>query len=307
MREPHRRDLDRRLATIAAEQHGAFTRSQVAGLGGTRSIVDQRLSSGRWQQPAPNVFVVSGAPATRRQVLMVAVLASPGAAVSGICAAVLHELAGLDRREPALPQVAVPPGANRRSAVAKVVQRQHFRSTKVDRIPVGTVDQTLLDLAARLRRPEFERVAERALLDRRTHLDRLADQLLVHAGSRLGGLATLRWFVEGHADGGAIPESELERRIVPLLDELGVEYVLQHPVPWDPTGRTRVDVFIPAWNLIVELDGHRWHGSSGQMRRDADRSNLAMVHGIRLLRLTWWHLERPDLVRRLLHACAPTT
>ena len=271
----------------------------------TAHMVKRRLAGGRWQQLAPNVLAIAGTPTSERRRLMAAVLGSPQGALCATTAALLHGLDPVGGRRPRRPEVAVPVGANRRNPLASTRQRRYFQSTTVDGIPVGTIHQTLLDLAGDLPARRFEPVAEQALVERRTHLSRLEDLSLIHAGSGLRGLSTLRRFVESHRAGAAIPESELERRAIPVLDQLGVPYVLQFPAPWDPTGRTRVDVFIPSWNLIVELDGYRWHASSERLRHDVDRSNLATIHGHRLLRLTWFHLERPTMALDLLRSCAP--
>lgn len=50
-----------------------------------------------------------------------------------------------------------------------------------------------------------------------------------------------------------------------LLDELGVEFVEQHPI-----GVYTVDFFIPKIGLVIEADGAYWHKSEARERaRDA--------------------------------------
>lgn len=60
--------------------------------------------------------------------------------------------------------------------------------------------------------------------------------------------------------------------------------------------RGRADVGIPAWKVLVEVDGRSWHARLRDFDRDRERDNLAVANGWVVLRFTALHL-REDPVR----------
>jgi very-short-patch-repair endonuclease len=68
-----------------------------------------------------------------------------------------------------------------------------------------------------------------------------------------------------------------------------------------------VDALIPAWRLIVEADGRRWHSRVNDRERDHDRDNVAAARGFRVMRFTHRMLTRRlDHVDELLRECGRT-
>src|SRR4051794_34848909 len=67
--------LDDEVAKLGRGQHAAFTRRQVALLGGSEKAIRHRESSGEWDHIVGDVLRFPGAPRTWRQKLMVATLA----------------------------------------------------------------------------------------------------------------------------------------------------------------------------------------------------------------------------------------
>lgn len=89
------RDADSAVAALAASQHGAFTRGQVATVGMTAKMIRCRRAAGVVTELRAGVLVLAGVPPSWRQQLMVAGLAiGRGAVVAGEAAAALHRLDG---------------------------------------------------------------------------------------------------------------------------------------------------------------------------------------------------------------------
>ena len=97
-------------------------------------------------------------------------------------------------------------------------------------------------------------------------------------------------------DASAAPtESALEALAEDILR--GVELppvVRQAPIPWAPESG-RIDLLIPEWRLIIELDGRRWHARTEAFESDRRRDNSAVAAGYSVLRFTWRMLTaEPD-------------
>ncbi len=89
--------------------------------------------------------------------------------------------------------------------------------------------------------------------------------------------------------------TEAERRLWALLRgrRLGVKFRRQHPI-----GPYVLDFFCAEHRLAIELDGGQ-HRRDSEPSRDARRSELLAMHGIRVVRFTnreWF--DDPDAVVR---------
>ena len=60
----------------------------------------------------------------------------------------------------------------------------------------------------------------------------------------------------------------------------------QQSFPWRESAEFRVDAFIPPWKLIVEADGRHWHTRVRDFEIDRGRDNLAVAHGLGVMRFT---------------------
>ena len=278
-------ERDLAVASIAAETDGVFTDAQAAAVGVTAAMVRTRVARGQWLRLGPGVLAVAGTPPTFQARCRAATLAMPGSAVAGRAAAELHELGPF---EPARPELVVPPGSNRRSPLADVWQRRRFRRTRLRGIPIGTIDQTIVDLAALLPPKVLARTVDDALVARRVHLALLEDRLVECSADRARGTRALREVVEARSDGTAPTESELERHLHLLLAHPALPPSdLQAALPWRQPASGRVDAVIWPWRLIVEADGRRWHARWRAFETDRRRDAEALAAGFRTLRLTW--------------------
>src|SRR5438105_9974417 len=134
----------RRLARIAATQHGVFTRAQAIACGVSARTATRRLSSGMWDRLHPAVYRVAGLPETWRQALMAACLAwGDGVVVSHIAAAAMWGLVGF---EPGRIELSAPRMQRRARGlpVHHPMTLARAEGTTLRGIPVTTVARTLI-------------------------------------------------------------------------------------------------------------------------------------------------------------------
>jgi hypothetical protein len=247
---------------------------------------------------------LSSHPPTWRRQYKAAELTIPGAAIADRPALLLHRIEGGKVLRPSL---AVPYTSNVRNTVLADVRRAtDLAVTEVDRIRVTTVAQTLVDLVGSWRVQPVERAWDDALLTGKVSLDDLGERVSAAvAGRRRHGRDAEVLLDDRVATEWVALDSLLELLMVRLLVALppGVTVLLQWSMPWWAPGEGRVDIYLPEWNLIIELDGRRWHARLASFDADRWRDNLAVAHGCRVLRFTHAHLTvRPDEVVALVLA-----
>jgi len=286
---------ERALQALARRQHGVVTARQLADLGFGRGAVAHRAAQGRLERLHRGVYLAGPleAPLTRA---MAAVLAcGPGAVLSHLAAAALWEL-----YEPRPGDDVDVTLAGRRIGRRRGIRVHHAATadaTSRHAIPVTTPERTLLDLAAALPARELERAVEEAQIRRLTSHARLAAALRLHAGRP--GTPALRAALRTEP---ALTRSEAERRALELIR------AAQLPAP-EANARLlghEVDLLWPAHRLVVEVDGHRYHGTRGAFERDRERDARLQAQGYRVMRVTWRQLrrEREAVVARLAAALA---
>lgn len=272
-------DADQTIASMAADQDGVFSDLHAASAGVTPAMARRRIQRGQWLRLAPGVLAIAGAPLTFQARCRAATLAVPGSALAGLAAAELHELGSF---APPRPELVVPAGGNHRSRLSVVRERSRFRRTRLRGMPIGTIDQTIVDLAALVPAAVLERTVDDALVQHRLHLSHLEDRLVECSADRARGTRALRSVVEARTDGTAPTESELERQLHRVLAHPGLPpSTLQPSLPWRPSQTGRVDAVIWRWRLIVEADGRRWHARWRDFEVDRRRDAEALAAGVR--------------------------
>lgn len=295
--------LDRRVARLAAGQHGVFSREQGSRFGVTKGVVRRRLAAGHWELLEGGVLRLAGSPPSWRQSLMAACLAwGEGAAVSHPAAAALWRLAGFD---PGPVELTVPRGRRRKGP--GVVHRAlllPIDATTVEGIPVTTPARTLLDIAS----VSDERVVEVALDDalRRgiVSIPRLRWRL--EELGRRPGAAMIRTLLAARGP-SSVPQSVLETRLLRALRNAGLpEPVAQHEVRRGGRLLAVVDFAYPRVRLGIEADGYRWHSGRAQWEHDRYRLNELTVLGWRVVHVTWTDLSRrgPAVIETIREALA---
>lgn len=92
-------ETDRIIASIAAGQHAAVSRSQLLDAGVSRDAIGHRLRHGLLLPVHAGVYRVAGSPQTWHQRIMATTLAcGPGAIASHRAAGFLHEMEGITPR-----------------------------------------------------------------------------------------------------------------------------------------------------------------------------------------------------------------
>jgi very-short-patch-repair endonuclease len=75
------------------------------------------------------------------------------------------------------------------------------------------------------------------------------------------------------------------------------EAELERPITNPYVEGVEVDAYWPRLKLVVEFDGHQFHGTYQAFQRDRAKTNKQIAAGYLVLRFTWAQLtQRPMLV-----------
>lgn len=303
--EPHL-PLDRRIAELAAAQHGVIALWQLVRLGLSAPGVRHRVSAGRLHRVHAGVYAVGHPRLTLDGHHMAAVLAcGRDAALSHRSAA--HRLglrrtgrSGIDVISPRRPR-------RKRAGIDAHTSRTLLARdiVTVDAIPCTSVARTLLDLAAVLPRRAVQRAFDEAEVLRVLDARAIDDVLARNRGHR--GAGALRATLDDHVAGSTRTRNDLEEAFLAITRHAGL------PVPevnvwlaFAPAGY-EADFLFREQRLIVEVDGRATHGTRRGFEHDRRRDQRLMLAGWRVVRLTWRQvLEEPAgvaaIVRGLLLA-----
>jgi very-short-patch-repair endonuclease len=280
---------------VAAKQHGLFTTVQWTAAGLSRRNLRYRQSTGVVHELHPQVFAVSGAPATFEQNVLAACL-SVGGVASHRCAAYLW---GFRKFESAGVDVLVRKNhtPSRRGVTIRRTGRLDDADVAVVRgIPITDRARTLLDLC-----DVCPRLAEGALngaLHRRQVSVRQLQAVLGRVGPQHPGSLRYRELVMPFVAGQRPTESELEDDFLELVIR---RFGLPLPVRQYPVGRRRVDFAYPELILGIEMESVRAHAAREDVYRNASKANELLEWWI--LRFTFddvhrWPEETAELVDR---------
>jgi hypothetical protein len=273
---------DRAIAELAAAQHGVFTDEQAGSVGLARHHRDSRVRAGRWLVVHRGVYRMAGAPESWRGKVLAA------------CWAV-HGIAAASHRTAA--EIWALPGG--RSGDVEITCHRWDRSfvdgllvhetkllrpedlTMVDGVPVTTVEQTILGLAALVTPNVVEMALDRALQRELTTRTRL-DSFIRDKGARgRNGIGVLRELLRQQDPLAGVPESAMETKLKQLLRRHGLpapefQYVIRHNGQFV----ARVDAAYPELRIAIEFDSYEHHTGKRAIVRDNDRRN-------RLRRIRW--------------------
>ncbi len=170
--------------------------------------------------------------------------------------------------------------------------------TRVDRIPVTTVERTLLDLARETSRERLEFMFLEA--DRLGLIDDARIGEIVEFGARRPGISGLRALVESRNPHVRETRSILEALFLARSHETG----LPQPETNKLIGRYSVDFVWEEAKLIVETDGRAYHRGAVQLGRDVEKENYLKRREYEVIRVTWHEVEgrlpeTAELIERL--------
>lgn len=254
---------------LVRRQHGVITRMQLLARGITDDGIRHRVACGRLRRIYPGVYAVGQLPLTHEGKWMAAVLAcGETAALSHDSAAALWRLA-----KPTEPiHVSVLSRSRSRDGIV-VHRRTALHTTARHHIPVTTIAQTLIDIAAS---PDIEQAIGEA--DLRGLVSLKALRTAATKAGKSG--ASLRRVIERATF--RVTQSELERAFLRLVADAG----LPLPDTQQRFGDNRVDFYWPAVGLVVETDGGRFHATAIQQTRDRKRDQAHIRAGRTSLRIT---------------------
>ncbi len=282
------------VAALAAGQHAVFSLQQLRELGLSASAVHKRAACGSFHRRYPGVYsLVPAELLTREGHWMAAVLAcGPGAVLSHVTAAALHELR---RSDSEYVHVTVP-GRSRRTLPGLRVHRSTTLTeadvTEAKGIPCTTVARTLFDLAEMISRRGLERAFDQSEILNQFDLRAIEDQLARNPTRRGAGI--VRALLEEHYIGSTPTESELEEGFLALCRRAALpqpetqKWLALH----DGGPPIRADFLWRAERVVVEVDGVRFHGTHQARPRDARRDQRLTVHDWRPIRTDWRQVFR---------------
>ena len=282
-----RLDDTRRVAALAARQHGNVTLAQMQAIGLSVGEIRERSERGWLIRRHREVYAVGHLPRLRESRWLAGVLALGEGAVLGYVAAGAHWRI---LRDAAITEVIVPTTAGHVKRDGIVVHRQRLPASHVTvhrGIPVTTPIRTLLDLASVLSLGALAKAFEQAQVILQLPPAPLAAEVIARPRQR--GNAKLRRILAGAVDPADV-RSVLELRFLRLCASYGIP-------------RPQVNVRIGAWTpdflwpdhgLVVETDGYEFHRTAAARRRDALKDEFLRAAGLTVIRLTWADvIERP--------------
>lgn len=285
------------VSAQAGRQHGVVSSSQLHGLGWSAAQIRSSLRAGWLTRIHRGVYAVGGpAPSVRGRLFAAVLACGPGATVSHRAAAVLWQL--LDWIDQPI-DITIP-GRTARSRPGIRVHRAAVLHPRDRRrrhgLPVTSPSLAVLDLAA-VHPALAEEAWNEALLHRLSSESEMAALLARRGGHR--GAGRVRLLLA--ASGGGFSRRGAERILLRVIRDAGLP---------EPRRNARVhglelDFWWPELRLNVEMDGYRWHSTRSRLNRDRDRDIDLAARGIRVQRISYDQLGRPErVIARLAAAIA---
>jgi len=285
---------NRRLAELAADQHGVVAIAQLHELGWTTSAVSDRQADGKLHRLHRGVYAVGHPVVSKRGRWMAAVLAcGPGAMLSHRSAAELH---GLRDRGPWFAEVTSDRRHRRRRGIVAYTLTGRLPADRkvTDGIPSASVAATLLGVAE-VEPSSLE--AAIAAAERRRLLDAREVESLLGRSHGRPGTPRLRGALGRMRPEDAWTRSDFELRFLRLCGDFGLPRPRVNAWISVAGDGFEVDFAWPEPRVVVEADGFAAHGHRAAFERDRRRDQLLAAAGWTVLRITWRQLR--DEPRRL--------
>lgn len=285
-------DKDRRTARIALRHHRIVSVRQLKVIGLDKSAVARRVAEGRLTLMHRGVYLVGPGPPTKRGRWLAAVVAAgDGAVLSHRDAA---RLWGIRDTAPASIDVTIPGHGRRQRHGGITIHRtrsfHHDDVTVIDRIPVTSVERTLLDLAEVVTPHQLQRAYEQA--EKLRALDHRKLRELVDRSNGRRGLKALLPLLDYDPTPATEAWSELERLFHDLVRRNGLPpYQRNVVVAGDPSP---VDAYWPAARLVIELQSYAFHSGRGEFERDHAKRARLMAARQTVLPLTHRQVTREE-------------
>ncbi|HEY1712787.1 MAG TPA: type IV toxin-antitoxin system AbiEi family antitoxin domain-containing protein [Solirubrobacteraceae bacterium] len=275
------------IRELARRQIGHVTRQQLLQLGLGSAAIGARVSTGALVTRYPGVYALPPARQDPQAQIAAAVLAGgPTALASHTSAAFLW---GFQPHFQPLPEITITQGDRRPRDI--LTHRCHSLDSSDNSLQLGVKvtsrARTLLDLAPQLTAKQLTRTVNNALREHDVRPDALHDVIErnhYHPGTKL-----LKPFLD--LPGQNPTNSSFEDDFLAFI----AKYHLPTPLINHPLNGTTVDAYFPEHNLIVELDGWRYHKDRHAFETDRERDAHHLAHGTPTIRITKDRLEHtPD-------------
>lgn len=290
-------EAESRVLDYMTSNGGVVTRSEAIAFGMSPATISRRVREGRLVAVGRGTYVLPGVLRDELTALAAAT-AALAAVVSHESAGRLHRIDGLD-----LTRVTVTVPVRRSNRFHGVIVHQSTDLTsedvvEVDGLPTTDVERTIVDLAAVIGEKLLGRVVDQVGRRKLTTFARLSARLEGTARRGKPGVTRLRGVLAPRLGSIHVSESELETRLIELLDGAGLRPPrIQYRPTWLKSMNGRVDLAYPDARVIVEGDGRQWHGDAESFQADRRRDNLAQLAGWIILRFTWDDItKRPTSV-----------
>ncbi|MCZ7536375.1 MAG: type IV toxin-antitoxin system AbiEi family antitoxin domain-containing protein [Acidimicrobiia bacterium] len=276
-----------RINRVAERQHALITSAQARREGIARHHLERMHARGYLVTVRRGVHAIAGAPATREQAILAAVLAAgPGALASHATAAWLHGFEGF--RQPPL-EVTTPRAVRARHPGVKVHRGAELGpdATRALLIPATSTARLVVDMSARFDADGLGRFVDDGLRRRLLRIGALkvcVARLYRGPGRRPSIVhEVLRKRLPGYEPG----DSDFEAHVHELLESAGMGgFVRQHRVRLGGR-RYSLDLAHPALQIDVETDGWDAHKTRTAFEGDRARANALVAAGWTVLRFTW--------------------
>lgn len=232
---------------------------EAAALGIPRSTLDRRIADGIFVRVANGVLALPGT-ATRPDISLRAASRHLGAVISHESAGRIHGFEPIDDR---IFSVTVSHRGTNRFPGVVVHQSTDLLPEHIESKgawDVTTPTRTLVDLAQVLKAGRLERVVDNALASKKVQIEQLVVVFdsLARKGKR--GTRALREILVRRGEGPVVLKSELEHRVLELIDDAGLPLpVREFDAPWLKPIEGRVDFAYLEKRIVIEADSRRWH------------------------------------------------
>ena len=290
---------ERGVLRLAARQNGVVSRAQVLAEGVTARQIDRRRERRHWVSVFPGVYRIEGAPLTWMQQANAAALwVGEGGALCHRTAAALW---GLPRFAAAGPihvnhPTYLPPPEGVVTHQLALTPRDVVHHLG---LRVTTLSRTLLDLAATEASHDVRAAVDFVLARKRLSLDEFRALVIRSKGRR--GVRLLRSLLRALEGGDGPTESELEARVMELIDTEELPRPLRQSSLRVAGRWRRLDFRFPGTNVVIEADGFAWHANPISFEKDRERANALAARGFVVLHWTWQALNerRTTLISEL--------
>jgi hypothetical protein len=273
-----------------AERHDGLITTNVARKSGrTKRQLAAERASGHTREIRRGVAVVNGTPPTWRQAVRAVLLSCGDHVAASHCTSLV--LLGVPP-DVAVGEIHVITDLVHRIQLEGVISHrsgvlEEGDVIRRDGMPCTSPLRTVIDLSGSMSAHALGKVVDEMLRKRLLTLSALRERVGRTRPAPGRSVATLRKVLAQRLPGYDPGESELEARIVRIIDAQGLPRpAQQHRVRYGKN-RYRIDFAWPDRKLYLEGNGFGWHNLSTDLEGDAHRQNDLVLDGWLPIEITW--------------------